>query len=436
MPIAILMPALSPTMTEGNLVRWHRKVGDQVRAGDLLAEIETDKATMEVEAVDEGILAALLVAEGTEGVKVKTPLAFLLEEEETPEALQQALDALSGGPALSAASAESLTAPASPPAHQASDGSPEVPSPDGTPRGTSTPLGPPVRAPISPLARRVASQNQLPTHTLSGTGPRGRIVHKDVLGALEARASETPSSPVPPSPASQEPLSGFEPAFTEVPLTPMRKVIARRLSESKQQIPHFYLKTDVIIDQLMACRQELNQEAGVKLSINDFVIAACARALRTHPEVNASWAGNSIRIFERVDIAVAVSVEQGLLTPILRDAASKSLNTLSQEMKTLASRAREGKLRPPEFQGGTFSLSNLGMFGVEAFTAIINPPQAAILAVGAGRPQPVVQGDNLAIATVMSLTLSLDHRVVDGATAACFLQTLKGILEKPGRLLL
>ena len=441
MPVAILMPALSPTMKEGNLICWHKKTGDTVVAGDLLAEIETDKATMEVEAVDEGTVAALLIPAGTENVAVNTPLAVLLEDGETQEELKTFLATLGQG--MQSFPPVDLTAPQ---VHNSQAQHPTASTPtasDGAPSGAERILA-------SPLARRVASTHQVPLETLSGTGPRGRIIHQDILNALNTRQSlatapklgeggDRVKSPVAhgvKSAVADGVFSGFEPPFVDVALTPMRKTIARRLSESKQNVPHFYLSSDVVIDRLLDIRQELNRTSAGKLSVNDFVIAACARSLRLHPEVNAAWAGDTIRLFQHVDVAVAVAVDNGLFTPVIRGADTKGLESLSQEMKDLASKARHGKLRPEEFQGGTFSISNLGMFGVDTFTAIVNPPQAAILAVGAGVPKAIVQDGEIVIATVMSLTLSLDHRVIDGALGARFLKTVKDILEHPARLLL
>jgi len=451
MPVAILMPALSPTMKEGNLICWHKKTGDTVGAGDLLAEIETDKATMEVEAVDEGTLAALLIPAGTQNVAVNSPLAVLLEDGETEDDLKTFLATLGKGTQsvksvdLAALQVQNSQAQNSQAQHL------EAPHPAAsTPIASDAAPSAAERTLASPLARRVASTHQVPLETISGTGPRGRIVHQDVLNALNTQQTLA-KSPQPgvggglgkfgvqdgvKSAVADAVFSGFEPPFVDLSLTPMRKTIARRLSESKQTVPHFYVSSDVVIDRLLDIRQELNRAGDIKISVNDFVIAACARSLRLHPEVNAAWAGDTIRLFQSVDIAIAVAVDNGLFTPVIRGADTKGLESLSQEMKALASKARQGKLRPEEFQGGTFSISNLGMFGVDTFTAIINPPQAAILAVGAGVPKAIVQDGEIVVATVMSLTLSLDHRVIDGALGARFLKTVKDILEHPARLLL
>jgi pyruvate dehydrogenase E2 component (dihydrolipoamide acetyltransferase) len=435
MPIKILMPALSPTMTEGNLAKWLKNEGDPVKAGDVIAEIETDKATMEVEAVDEGTLGKILVPGGTEGVKVNEPIALLLEEGEDKSALE-------GDNGAPAAKPNGEAKPAS--ASAAAAPSPTAPSPAPSPAAAQG-----ERIAASPLARRMAAQAGLDLAGLAGSGPRGRIVKADIDAALAGGAKPAPkptektaaSAPAPaatpmPAAAPAGPLPGA--AFEEIPLNNMRKVIARRLTEAKQTIPHFYLTIDCELDALLALRAQLNGREGAdyKLSVNDFVIKAVAQGMRKVPGVNASWGGDRIYQYHDVDVSVAVAIEGGLITPILRKADQKGLATISGEMKDLAARAKAGKLKPEEFQGGGFSISNLGMFGIKDFLAVINPPQACILAVGAGEKRPVVKGDEIKIATVMSVSLSTDHRVVDGALGAQFLQEFKKLVEDPLALLL
>jgi pyruvate dehydrogenase E2 component (dihydrolipoamide acetyltransferase) len=425
MPIKILMPALSPTMTEGNLAKWLKNEGDQIKSGDVIAEIETDKATMEVEAVDEGTLGKILVPSGTEGVKVNEPIALLLEEGED----KSALDA---GPAAAPAKANGEAKPTAAAAEPA-------PAPPAAPAKA----GGSERISASPLAKRMAAEAGLDLAAITGSGPHGRIVKTDIEAALqasrpaavpEAKRAATPAvSPVP-----QAPTPAPSGAYDEIPLSNMRKVIARRLTEAKQTIPHFYLTLDCEIDALLALRGQLNarEEADYKLSVNDFVIKAVALAMRRVPGVNASWGGDKLFQYRDIDVSVAVAIEGGLITPIVRKADQKGLATISNEMKDLAKRAKDGKLKPEEFQGGGFSISNLGMFGIKDFLAVINPPQACILAVGAGEKRPVVKGDEIRIATVMSVSLSTDHRVVDGALGAQFLQAFKQLVEDPLALLL
>ncbi len=407
MPIRILMPALSPTMTEGNLTKWMVKEGDSVAAGDVIAEIETDKATMEVEAVDEGKVGRILVAEGTEGVAVNSTIAVLLEEDEDPSAL----DDMADEPAAPAPpAAETPPPPAAAPA--------AAPAADGE------------RILASPLARRMAAQAGLELTAISGTGPKGRIVKADIEAAL---AGATPAVKAAPVAAPSIPGTGYR----VEPLTNMRKVIARRLQESKQTIPHFYLSIDCNLDALLDIRKQLNERTpDLKLSVNDFVIRAAALALAKVPAANASWMEDGIHIYDDIDVAVAVAVEAGLITPIIRNADRKGLAAISTEMKALAERAREGKLAPEEFQGGTFTISNLGMYGIDNFQAVINPPQAAILAVGAGVQKPVVKDGALAVATMMTCTLSCDHRVVDGSVGSAFLAAYKTLIEDPLAMLL
>ncbi|MFV0513136.1 MAG: pyruvate dehydrogenase complex dihydrolipoamide acetyltransferase [Jhaorihella sp.] len=437
MPTEILMPALSPTMEEGTLARWLVKEGDSVSSGDLLAEIETDKATMEFEAVDEGIVGRILVADGTEGVKVNTPIAVLLDEGESTDEIVQ------GG--------SGAKAPAAPgPATGAPDAAPQ-PANGTAARAPAAPqTGDGARIFASPLARRIAAEKGLDLSAVKGSGPHGRIVKADVEGAsatpatpatpaaktADAPAQATAPAAVPAGPSADAVTKMYEGRNYEVvKLDGMRKTIAARLTEAKQQIPHFYLRRDIYLDPLLKFRGQLNRQLegrGVKLSVNDFIIKACALALQTVPDANAVWAGDRIFKLTPSDVAVAVAIEGGLFTPVLKDADMKSLSTLSAEMKDLAARARERKLAPHEYQGGSFAISNLGMFGIDNFDAVINPPHGAILAVGAGVKKPVVGEDGeLAVATVMSVTLSVDHRVIDGALGAQLLQAIKDNLENP-----
>ncbi len=429
MATEILMPALSPTMEEGTLAKWLVKAGDTVAAGDILAEIETDKATMELEAVDEGVVGRLLVAEGTAGVKVNTPIAVMLEEGESADA----------APAKAAPAPSAAAAPAAAPAPtKAADLAP-VAAAAPKPAGTGT------RVFATPLARRIAAAKGLDLASIAGSGPHGRIVKADVEGATPvaaaaaapAAAAAAPATAAAPAGASASAVAKlFEGrSYTEVPLDGMRRIIAARLTEAKQTIPHFYLRREVRLDALMAFRAQLNaglEKRGVKLSVNDFIIKACALALQAVPAANAVWAGDRILQMKASDVAVAVAIEGGLFTPVLRDAETKSLSALSAEMKDLAARARTRKLMPEEYQGGSFAISNLGMMGIENFDAVINPPHAAILAVGAGLKKPVVLADGtLGVAVVMSMTLSVDHRVIDGALGAELLQVIVDNLETP-----
>jgi pyruvate dehydrogenase E2 component (dihydrolipoamide acetyltransferase) len=446
MPTNILMPALSPTMTEGKLAKWLKKEGDDVKAGDVIAEIETDKATMEVEAVDEGRLQHILVPEGTDGVKVNAPIAVLLGEGEDPKAAAAPAPAPKPAPTAAAAPAAKPVAtsavPPSPPA--AAPAAPPVQPAEKTADGETG------RIFVSPLARRLAAEAGIELKSLSGSGPHGRIVKTDVEAAKAKGPAPRPvAAPAAAAVAPAAPASALSAAAVAgniahhlVPHTTIRKVIARRLVEAKQQIPHYYLTIDCEIDALLKLRADLNAKApekgeGVyKLSVNDLVIKALAVALRRVPTANAAWSDEGIVMFDAVDISVAVAIPTGLITPIIRDADRKGLATISNEMKGLAARAREGKLKLEEFQGGTFSISNLGMFGIREFAAVINPPQGGILAIGAGEQRPVVKAGALAIATVMSCTLSGDHRVVDGAVGAEFLAAFKKLVEDPLTLLL
>jgi pyruvate dehydrogenase E2 component (dihydrolipoyllysine-residue acetyltransferase) len=415
----ILMPALSPTMTEGTLSRWLKKEGEDVRAGDVIAEIETDKATMEVEAVDEGVLGKILVADGTEGVKVNEPIAILVDQGE-------AVPASAPPPAKPAAAPPKPETKAEPPM-------PIEQSGNGHDQGSE-------RIFVSPLARRMARQAGVDLAALKGSGPNGRIVKVDIEAALQ---KGTPSAPQPAAaPPTARPSAPIAAPHKLVPHSSVRRVIARRLTEAKSTIPHFYVSMDVEIDALIRLMNELNEKSpkdgpdAYLITINDLVIKACAATLRRVPTVNAGWTDDGMALFDDVDISVAVAIPDGLITPIIRKADQKGLSTISREMKDLAGRARSGKLKPEEFQGGGFSISNMGMFGVTEFAAIINPPQAAILAVAAGQKRPVVKNDSLAIATVMTCTLSVDHRVVDGALGARWLREFKRIVEDPLSLLL
>ena len=400
----ILMPALSPTMTEGKLARWLKAEGDTVAAGDVIAEIETDKATMDVEAVDEGILGRILIQEGVEGIPVNTPIAILVEEgEAVPDA-------------------SSARAPAAPKAETAS--------------AETTPAAPASKAPaedkgerifVSPLAKRMARERGIALDALTGSGPNGRILKRDVEKGAAAPKTAPKAAATPVITASEE-------TVRRVPNSTMRKVIARRLTESKTQVPHFYVSVDIELDALLALRSKLNataQENSFKISVNDMMIKAVALALKKVPGVNVQFTDAETLHFENVDISMAVSIPDGLITPIIRNADRKSLRDISVEAKDLAKRARAGKLKPEEFQGGTFSVSNMGMFGVRDFAAIINPPQAGILAIASGEKRAVVRGSEIAIATVMTATLSVDHRAVDGALGAEWLNALRDIVQNP-----
>ena len=441
MPIEILMPALSPTMEEGTLAKWLVKEGDTVSSGDVMCEIETDKATMEFEAVDEGVIGKILIDGGTEGVKVNTPIAVLLEEGESADDIAEA--------SAPKADASSHAAPA--------DASDKTAPAAGYGRGETEATAPATskdsdgkRIFASPLARRIAADKGLDLSQMKGSGPHGRIVKADVEGekassasASKAEAAGTPAKAEAAKPAAMASGPSADAVmkmyegrdFGEITLNGMRKTIAARLTEAKQSIPHFYLRRDIQLDALMAFRADLNKQLeprGVKLSVNDFIIKACALALQSVPDANAVWAGDRILKLKPSDVAVAVAIDGGLFTPVLKDSENKSLSALSAEMKDLAGRARDRKLAPHEYQGGSFAISNLGMFGIDNFDAVINPPHGAILAVGAGVKIPVVGKDGeLAVATVMSVTLSVDHRVIDGALGAQLLTAIKDNLENP-----
>ena len=433
MPIQILMPALSPTMTEGNVASWLMNEGDPVAAGDILCEIETDKATMEVEATDEGTLGRIVVPAGTEGVMVNAVIGLILEDGEDAAALD-------GAAAASSDAAPVATASDAAPTATASDAAPAADEPPAAP-------APPAREPgarifASPLARRMAKQAGLALDAIAGSGPGGRIVKADIEAAIaQAAVAAAPPAPAPAvaaMPAAPATATGAA-GYRDTPASTMRKVIAQRLQEAKREVPHFYLTVDCTVDALLETRAALNERSeALRLSVNDFVIRAAALALRKVPDANASWVDGALRRYGSADVSVAVAIEDGLVTPIVRNADGKGLAEISAEVKALAGRARAKPmgLAPEEYQGGTFSVSNLGMFGVREFSAIINPPQAMILAVGAAEQRPVVRDGALAVASVMSCTLSVDHRVVDGALGARFLQVFKGLIEDPLTMLL
>ena len=414
MSITIKMPALSPTMTEGTLAKWLVAEGDEVRSGDVIAEIETDKATMEVESVDDGVMAKIVIEAGSQNVAVGAVIALLAEEGEDVSSVTV--------PDEAPTAAASETAPAPAPAADA----PSAPTMPAVPAATTQ--APATRLFASPLARRIAAQNELPLEGVRGTGPNGRIIKADVEAALQ----QAPS-------AAAAAVSA--PAVNEerfVPHTAMRRTIAERLSHSKQTAPHFYLTLDCEIDNLLAARKTMNDMApeGVKISVNDMIVRAAAQALMQVPDVNGAYEDEGCRYFADADICIAVALDGGLVTPVIPAAQSKGLAEISQISKELASQARDGTLPPSAYAGGTFTISNLGMFGIREFAAVINPPQGAILAVGAGEQRPVVKNGELAVATVMSVTLSADHRIVDGALGAQWMQVFKGLIENPMAMLL
>jgi len=423
MPIELKMPALSPTMEEGTLAKWLVKEGDKVNSGDILAEIETDKATMEFEAVDEGTVAKILVPEGAEGVKVGQPIALLAGEGED----------VSKAPAAPKADAPAPAAPAPAPAPKADETPKSAPAPAAAaPQTPSKAAGDRIKA--SPLARRIAEEKGVDLSSVQGSGPGGRIVKADIE---QAPAGAPTAAPAPAAAAQAKPQ--LAPASAEIPheadkLSNMRKTIARRLSEAKQTVPHIYLTVDINLDALLKLRGELNkglESRGVKLSVNDLLIKALAMALIEVPECNVSFAGDQLIQYKRADISVAVSIPGGLITPIVANADGKSVSAIAKEVHELAARAREGKLQPHEYEGGTASLSNMGMYGIKQFEAIINPPQGMIMAIGAGEKRPYVVNDSLQIATVMSATGSFDHRAIDGADGAKLMQAFKRLVENP-----
>ena len=413
MPINVLMPALSPTMTEGNLAKWHKKEGEPVEAGDVIAEIETDKATMEVEAVDEGTIGKILIGEGTEGVAVNTPIAVLLEEGETANDIGD----------VPAAPAPASAAPKEEPKQETK------PSAPATPVAQANPVSKGDRIFASPLAKRIAAEKGIDLSAIQGSGPRGRIVKADVENARPGMAASTAAD----VPTGDEKINEFGMIYTEVPNNNIKKITAKRLLDSKTTVPHFYLTVEFQIDGLLAARKQINEQANgeFKLSVNDFIVKACANALQAYPAANVQWTDDAVLQFKHSDISVAVATPNGLITPIVKKAESKGMREISAEVKELAGKAREGKLKPEEFQGGTFSVSNLGMYGIDEFSAIINPPQSCILAVGAGAQKPYVVNGEVKVGTFMKCTLSTDHRTVDGAVGAEFLQVLKQYIENP-----
>ena len=442
MAIDILMPALSPTMETGTLAKWNVAVGDTVRSGDVIAEIETDKATMEVEAVDEGVLAAILVESGAEGVAVGTAIARLAEDGES--AADVAPAPVVAPEPVPADPAPTDPAPADPaPAEPAPVAAPAAVVPATTTLATTTPATatPNIggsRIFASPLARRIAGDGGVDLAALTGSGPHGRILRRDVEAAISAPGGKVVSTGATPAGASASVVPASPGASHLEPNSQMRKIIADRLQQSKATAPHFYLTVDCEIDTLLESRRMMNDRApeGVKISVNDLIIRAAAMALVKVPKANASWEGDNTRLFHHADIAMAVAVDGGLVTPVIWAAEQKGLAEIATTSRDLAARAREGRLAPEEFSGGSFTISNLGMYGIREFAAVINPPQGAILAVGAGEERPVVRDGQLAVATVMTVTLSADHRVVDGAVGAEWLQAFKGFIEAPVTMLL
>lgn len=459
MTVNILMPALSPTMTEGKLAKWLVKEGDEIASGDVIAEIETDKATMEVEAVEEGTIGKILVDEGTDAVPVNNVIAILLEDGEDNAALDQAVSKAESGGEEAKAPEEAEEKPKEDARSKGNGEAPPEPKKEaGAPKDAkkappqkqaqASERGDGERVFASPLARRLARQEGLDLAALEGSGPRGRVVKRDIESALESRvgkkaAAEAPGKaaeapmPAPAGPSAKKLADMLGMAYEQQTLSNMRKTIAKRLTEAKQTVPHFYLTVDCEIDELLRMRKEINGRfEDVKISVNDFVVRAAALALQQVPAANASWDESGILMYQDADISVAVATPAGLITPIVKKAQAKGLRAISRETKDLAGRARDGKLKPEEYQGGTFSVSNLGMYGIREFAAIINPPQGCILAVGAGEQRPVVKDGALAVATIMSCTLAVDHRVVDGAVGAEFLAAFKKLIEYPAAMLL
>lgn len=434
MPHKVLMPALSPTMTEGKLAKWVKKEGDTVKAGQVIAEIETDKATMEVEAVDEGTLAKILVPAGTEGVAVNTLIAVLLEEGESAADLDKVSSAGNSNKPAAVAAPAPQTATAQP-----------------TQTIAVAPVHTGARVFASPLAKRIAKEKGIDLASVQGSGPHGRIVKSDLnnakAGTAAPRPMATPTAAAAPAakapiaapsgPSAQVLADAYGIPYKLVPNSGVRKVIAKRLLESKQTVPHYYLTVDCQLDALLKIRKDLNDAAqGYKLSVNDFIIKATALALVKVPAANSSWMDDAVVMYERADVSVAVATDNGLITPIIKNAAQKSLKDISNEMKDLAGKAKDGKLKPEEFQGGTISVSNLGMFGIRQFSAIINPPQSAILAIGAGEERVIVKDGQMKVANVMTVTASFDHRTIDGAVGAEFLSAFKTLIENPMGLIL
>ncbi len=423
MSINILMPALSPTMEEGTLTAWHVKEGDKVAPGDVIAEIETDKATMEVEAVDEGTIGKILIDAGSDAIAVNTPIAILLEEGETevtapPEPVETGAE-----PGDTKAEKEP------------EESAPPEPAPTKSQHSKSEQRATGDRLRASPLARRLAAEAGLDLASIPGSGPHGRVVKADIEQAKASGAVATAPDKATAQPSGKSDARALADqlgmAFEAVPHSGVRKTIARRLLEASQGAPEFFLTIDCEIDRLLAARKRLNADPDTKISVNDFIIKACALALKRHPQVNAAWSDEAVLTFSDIDISMAVATPNGLITPIIKQADAKGLAAIAEEARELAARARDGKLKPEEYQGGTFSVSNLGMFGIKHFTSILNPPQACILAVGAGEQRAIVQDGQIGVATVMTVTLTCDHRVVDGAVGAQFLQTFKRFIEDP-----
>ncbi len=430
MAVNVLMPALSPTMEEGKLARWLKKEGDEVKSGDILAEIETDKATMEVEAVDEGILAKIIIPDDSENVAVNSVIAIIKEDDDSDDDIEALLQQNDGGKSEQ----PSTTAKDDNKKDDNKKEDDKTAASKEVSKTTTVNKGDRIFA--SPLAKRIAAENKLDLKDIKGSGPHGRIIKKDVLNVStkpETKASED-TSKAPTKAAVAANLVSDIP-HSDTPNSSMRKTIASRLLESKQTVPHYYVSIDCQIDELLSLRKTLNANAtegnNFKVSVNDMIIKAVALALKEVPQMNVAWSEDFIRTYEQQDIAVAVATPSGLITPIIKNAAAKGLSTISGEMKDLAVRAKEGKLAPNEYQGGTFTISNLGMFGTKSFQAIVNPPHAGILAIGAGEQQPVVKDGAIAIATVMNVTLSADHRATDGAVGALFIKALKQYIENP-----
>ena len=433
MPIPILMPALSPTMEFGTLSKWLIKEGDTIASGDVLAEIETDKATMEVESIDEGRVAKILVAEGAEEVPVNQMIAVLLEDGED----ESALEGFSADGGASKPAKSDAPEPVATPEPATQKPAPAAPAQSAT------------KVFASPLAKRLAQQNNLDLARISGSGPNGRIVKRDIEAAVTGGGATLSAAPAPSAvalaagPSDQAIMALYEEGTYDVePHDGMRKIIAQRLQESKQTVPHFYLTLDCELDALLAVRKRMNDRSpkegpgSYKVSVNDFIIKAMAQALQRVPAANATWTEAGMLLHRHSDVGVAVAVEGGLFTPVIRKAETKGLAEISAEMKDLAGRARQRKLAPHEYQGGTTAISNLGMFGISHFSAVINPPQATILAVGAGEPRMVVKNGAAVVATVMTVTLSCDHRAVDGALGANLLGEFKAFIEEPGMMLI
>ena len=441
MAIEIFMPALSPTMEEGTLATWLVKEGDTVTSGDVLAEIETDKATMEVESIDDGVVAKILVEAGTDGVPVGQIIAILAEDGEDIADIEAPAPASASAPAAQSATAEAIPTPVN---GQITDAVTQTNVKTDAEQPTD-------RVKASPLAKRIAANEGIDLATVTGTGPHGRIVKRDIKAAIageNAPVAEQPAVSASAAPTTQTPApaaaGSYYPPHSDIPfqeerLSNMRKTIAKRLTESKTTVPHFYLTVDCELDNLLAQRKELNDklaDSGIKISVNDFIIRASALALKKVPAANVQFAGDKMYWYERADVSMAVAIDGGLVTPVVRGADQMGLADIAKTTKELALKARDGKLMPEDYAGGTFSISNLGMMGIKEFSAVINPPQGAILAVGAGEQRPVVKDGTLAVATVMSCTLSCDHRAVDGAVGAEFLKAFKGFIQDPITMLL